>query len=91
MQRGILYLTQEEVADIVHKLPMDRYAQTPLVNKLMAAVQTQGVIDIEVSEDELEIILDEMGIPDPATDTESLKSMRTKVNDLLTKFREIHY
>jgi hypothetical protein len=94
MQRGILSLTKSEIVDVANILPLEKYLQTPLYNKIITAVQIDesvSSIDIEISEEELEIILDEMGIPNIETDTEAIKSARTKINQLLVKFRETQY
>lgn len=95
MQRGILLLTKEEVADIIQKLPMEKYADSPLSNKLISAVNydvpPQQEIDIELSEEELEIIMDEMGVPNSEIDTEFTRSAMKKIHSLLMKFRETQF
>lgn len=90
MQRGVITLTKPEVKEIVDRVDLDRFQTTPLTNKLSAALKAEGDglnIDIEVSEEELEFILDEIVIPHE-NDTEATNSLRAKIHNMLDKFRE---
>lgn len=93
MQRGILSLNHTEVDLIIESMPMDRYAQSPLVNKLLAAAQNTDLaeVNLEISEDELEVILDEIGISPTGNSDLTLKTLRKKISDLMGRFREDHY
>lgn len=90
MKRGIIELTKEEVLNIVDQLPLDVYAGKPLANKLHASISSGiDVQTLEVSEDELELILDEIAIPSP-DESAHLKSARKKMQNLLRDFREVN-
>lgn len=91
MKRGILELTLYEFAELVERINPEHYVGTPLGNKIFAAGQVEDDVEtirIQVSEDELEALLDDGGVPGP-DDSDDAKSMRKKINDTLTKFRAI--
>lgn len=87
MQRGILALTREELLEVFKYFDVESYKGHPLEVKLSAANKSSDVeITIELSEDEVEAILDSVAIPTPQ-DNEHTTSLRTKSQDLVTKFR----
>jgi hypothetical protein len=91
MKRGILELTINEFAALIERIEVERYKDIPLGSKIYAAYQeaTEGTaIRLQVSEQELEMILDDAGIPGKG-DSGDLQSMREKITDMLVKFREI--
>ncbi len=61
MHRGILELTEEEFNELFKVFHWDMYGDTPLASKLQYAKGSKDEKkDISVSEEELEIILDDI-------------------------------
>ena len=90
MQRGVITFTKHEVVEIINRVDLKRYNKSPIENKLRAAFGKSASVEVpvEVSEDELEFILDELVIPDPVKDNEHTKSLRKKINYMLKEFRQ---
>ena len=65
MQRGVISLDKLEIQSFISKVDIQKYAGSPLFEKLNAAMQSiENPLNVEVSADEVEIILDEIAIPD---------------------------
>lgn len=88
MQRGILQVTQSEVTEIFKYFDLTPYKDYPLEIKLVAAKASQDeLISIELSENEVEAILDSVAIPEESH-SEATVSLRNKSRELITKFRD---
>jgi len=87
MQRGILVLSKEELNQLLTVLDISVFSGTQLFEKLNSA---SGSIESEVrillSEDELESMMDEMGMP--FSDNQVLNSALEKINALMGSFRD---
>ena len=87
MQRGILALSKEELDQLLTVLDISVFSGTQLFEKLNSA---SGSIESEVrillSEDELESMMDEMGMP--FSDNQVLNSALEKINALMGSFRD---
>jgi len=88
MQRGILQLTKEEVIALNNAFHWDINGSTILASKLQYAMENlQDTHSIEVSEDDLELLLDDIM---PVDDTNPvLKNAMEKVANLLRQFRSL--
>jgi uncharacterized protein (DUF1778 family) len=86
MQRGVLTLNKEEFNQLISKLDINRFANTLLYEKLNSALENiTDNIQIFLSEDEIEMILDEVGLP--FSDDPVLNNALQKIRVLMTKFR----
>ncbi len=86
MQRGVLTLSKEEFLEMINALNLERFMGTHLYEKLNGAKEGTGEsIQILLSEDEIEKILDEIG--SPITDSLKLNSALEKMKELFTTFR----
>lgn len=63
MNRGIIKLTKVEFDELMRNFDIKKYASTPLYSKFSSVYKLGDVIEVEIllSSDELEIILDEIG------------------------------
>ena len=88
MQRGILQLTKDEVIALNNAFHWDINGSTILASKLQYAMENlQDTHSIEVSEDDLELLLDDIM---PVDDTNPvLKNAMEKVANLLRQFRSL--
>jgi len=88
MQRGILQLTKEEVIAIKNAFHWDINGSTILASKLQYAMENlQDIHSIEVSEDDLELLLDDIM---PVDETNPiLKNVMEKVAELLRRLRNV--
>ncbi len=86
MQRGVLTLNREEFNQLFSKLDINRFINTPIYEKLnIASEDISDNIQIFLSEDEVEMILDEVGLP--FSDDPVLNNALQKIRALMTKFR----
>lgn len=88
MKRGILKINKLEGAEALNSMPQNR-ENTPLYQKFKAVQNgSSDFVDVQVSEEELEILLDDIGIP---VDGEPLEkqSLRTKVQSFLSELRSV--
>ena len=86
MQRGVLNLSKEEYAHLFHMLDIEEFVGTQLYEKLNSALQsTQEEIKILLSEDEIEKILDQIGLT--TSDNPVHNSVMEKINTFMTSFR----
>ncbi len=88
MKRGVLLVNIHEAEEILKKFPDGRLSGTPLEAKLSSVVNLgENESPVELSEEELEIMLDEIAIPDP-NDSQSIINLRKKLQKQLIQFRE---
>lgn len=86
MQRGVLTLSKEEFNQLLSIIDINRFNQTPLYNKLISAGNTnEKEVKISISEDEIEMILDEVG--PPIYENLVLNNALKKISALLISFR----
>ena len=92
MKRGVFTLTRPEFDDLFRSVEWQKLENSTVYNKAHsvepAAQGDLSEVRLELSENELEILLDEVGLPDPEKDTEELKSVRLKISQKLIEFRE---
>lgn len=89
MQRGIVVLTKAELQAIINEIDLSRYEGTPFRAKVEAGLLTQDSvsnISLEVSEEEVEIMLDAIVIPTPGEDP-TVTSARSKLQQRIASFR----
>lgn len=84
MNRGILKITNEEASELLKNLNLANYLETPLGNKLGSMDLNNTEIEILLSNDEIEKMLDEIGMPDPVINP-TLYSAVNKMNQLILK------
>ena len=86
MQRGILVLSKEELDQLFTVLDISVFSGTQLFEKLNSASGSmESEVRILLSEDELESMMDEMGMP--FSDNQILNSALEKINALMASFR----
>jgi hypothetical protein len=89
MQRGVLKLTNEETRELLSNLNLENYKGKPLFNKLSCLLEDPNStkeFQVLLSEDEMEIIADEIGFV-PQESNPLLYSAIQKVNQLITSVR----
>lgn len=86
MKRGVLQITIDEASAAVETVPATQQSQ-PLYHKLVSARQQSGdVVQVQLSEEEAEVILDNVGVPMEG-ERESKQTLRNKVQAFLMKLR----
>jgi len=86
MLRGVITLTSEEAEEALKTLP-ESQKQRPIYYKITAGLEpAPSEVRLQVSEDELEMLMDNLGIPIP-TETEAKKSLRIKLQNFLVKLK----
>lgn len=86
-------MSKDEINEVFKRVEMETFNSETLKNKMTAAFESDSdQISIELSEDELEFILDEIIIPAPQFDTEHTDTLRSKIQSMLNGFRasEMH-
>lgn len=95
MQRGILTVTKQELLEIVQHIDLNRYEGSPFKAKIEAGLNTNVMeggmdnaneISLEVSEEEVEIMLDAIVIPEQGESVE-IKNARNKLQQKIVSFR----
>lgn len=87
MQRGSLILSKEEFNQLLTILDITMFEGTQLFEKLNSASgSTENEIKILLSEDEVERVIDEIGMP--FSDNQILNSCLEKINLLMESFRK---
>lgn len=86
MKRGIVNVTVEEIKALSEIIDFAKYQGTPLFEKIMSVLQSAGVTPIELSEDEIENMLDEIVLPINGEKNE-ITSLRSKFTQKLLEFR----
>ncbi len=88
MLRGVITITKEEsdeALDWVHKY----LADTPLESKLIAATgHNQDEIELQLSEQEVEQLLDNMDAPSPE-DSAAKKNLRKALQTFMVKLKGV--
>lgn len=88
MKRGVISINIHEAKEMLDKFPDGRLTGSPLEAKLTSVVNIgANESPVELSEEELEIMLDEIAIPDPS-DSQSMINLRKKLQKQLIRFRE---
>lgn len=86
MKRGIIVFSKDELNELIKHFNMDACDNAQLKVKLKAAYETiQDENSILISDDELEIILDDIGIVDE--NNTLLKSVTEKISKTLIALR----
>lgn len=87
MKRGVLEITREELTALTARFDLQKFAGTTVANKVNAAVVDSAVpVKLEISEEELEILMDEITMPMPSDSMETI-SLRKKMIDMMARFR----
>ena len=88
MQRGVLQLTKEEFEELVRVFHWDTNGNSILASKLQYASENkeEAVKNISVSEEDLELILDDIMPVNPSNIL--LKSVFDKISEQLREIRE---
>lgn len=87
MQRGMLIISKEELNQLLTVLDIYVFTGTQLFEKLNSASgSTDTEVRILLSEDELESIIDEIGMP--FSENQILNSALEKINALMSSFRD---
>ena len=87
MNRGIVKLTKAEFDELMRNFDINKYATTPLYSKFNSVYSLGDVVVVEVllSSEELETILDDIGFVDVNTNP-VLNSVFLKLSDRLRDF-----
>lgn len=88
MQRGMLTFTQEELQFVTHQLAETSQDVTLLKPKLADAAESNGQVDLLLSEEEAETLLDTLPTPAEA-ETAIVKKLRTKFQTFLAEARNL--
>ena len=87
MKRGVIQLTKAEAYEVL-KLFLQSQQQSSLYTRLESAQNSDSdIIDLHVSEEELEVLLDNVGIPESDEPIER-GNLRKKVREYLNTLRE---
>lgn len=87
MLRGVIQFTKEELFEIKKSFNSEVHSQSAIGTKLKFVLDTdKKVYDIEVSEDDLEILLDDIMPVSPSNVV--LSVAMEKVGNLLRQFRD---
>jgi hypothetical protein len=87
MQRGVLTISRAEAQELLNSIDLTRHTDKPLYSKLTSIKNTeQEEYQILLSEDELEIIMDEIGFVESSINP-ILCSAMAKISSLMTSFR----
>lgn len=83
-----MVLSQEEIAEAI-AMVKDQYSDTPLYHKLTSSAQTSvSKASVQVSNEELEILLDNLGVPAEG-DSDAKRNLRLNVQKFLAKLRHV--
>lgn len=93
MQRGIFKISKISLISLINSMNFntEKLKDTPLKNKidsLKSLLENSDLVsfDIELSEEEIEIILDEIGIPE-SNEGEGIKQLRLEIMNMYSKLR----
>lgn len=87
MKRGILTISIREFISLIDEIDIKKYSGTTIGNKLGSAGDLEEIgkeVRLQFSEDELETLLDDIGL---TQGKEDLTSARNKISKMLLKFR----
>lgn len=88
MKRGIIEVSHAEVDELLKRVPPSVYEGSPLESKLNAVMISDiDPVTLEISAEELEVVLDEIAMPDPENDSEDIVSIRKKIQQKLLEFQ----
>jgi hypothetical protein len=87
MNRGVLKLINTEAEELLKNFNTTNFQGTPLANKLGSINLNKPEIEILLSEDEAESIVDQIGMVDPSSNP-NLSSAINKVMELIGSFHE---
>jgi hypothetical protein len=87
MNRGILTITKQEYDELMKNFDVKKYSNSPLFSKLTSVTQLGEITEVEIllSSDELEIILDDIGFVDVNVNP-LLNSVINKISQKLNSF-----
>jgi hypothetical protein len=89
MKRGVLEITKPEFTALTARFDPRKFMGTTVANKVVAAMNSaQEPVRLELSEEELEVIMDELAVPSSSDSLETV-SVRKKMTDLMAKFRSV--
>lgn len=86
MKRGVIILTSEELKSALGTFQRDNYESQLFLKMSSAFDQNQAENKVEVSEEELEFLMDNIGAPTPE-EPRPLKSLRVRLQQFLYKLR----
>ena len=88
MLRGVMTLSKEEIVEAIAVIKA-QYSDAPLYHKLDSSTQaSESEVGVQVSNEELEILLDNIGVPSE-NESEAMRSLRVKVQEFLAKLRHV--
>jgi len=90
MHRGMLYLTNEETRALLNNIDLNKHQGSSFFNKLSSLFENLDHMEnckVLLSEDEVEIILDEVGFVDEKVNPQLAYAIK-KVMELMSSFRE---
>jgi hypothetical protein len=90
MKRGVLEITREEFNALIKRFDVRKFVGTTVANKVVAAMSGDPLVNVrlELSEEELEVLMDEVALPDSSDSAETI-SLRQKLTDMITRFRSV--
>ncbi len=87
MNRGVLVLSRDELLELLKVYDISVNPKIPLSVKLKASLESMNdVNNLSVSAEELEVLLDEIGIV--GDDKPLLKNVASKINAMILQWRE---
>lgn len=86
MKRGVIQVTKEEIQEFTKLVDIKKYSSTPLEEKLKSVLTNSEGHSLELSEEEIELMLDEIVIPVDGEPKE-ITSLRGKFGEKLMEFR----
>lgn len=87
MNRGVLVLSRDELLELLKVYDISLNPEIPLSVKLNASLESMNdVNNLSVSVEELEVLLDEIGIV--GDDKPLLKNVASKINAMILQWRE---
>jgi hypothetical protein len=87
MKRGLLRLTRDQLHELALATEIKKYKKSTVYAKLLSAwLSKQPVVEIFLSENEVDWLNDSIGMPN-VQETEGLQGARNAVNNLLLQFK----
>jgi hypothetical protein len=92
MKRGIIEITKSELNELVNQFPMELIKHSQLEVKIISAIESSkqyldtDPIRLQISEEELETLLDEIGVVSE-DDSEAMKSLRKTMQSRIQEMR----
>jgi hypothetical protein len=90
VKRGVLEITRSELDALVKRFDLSKFAGTSVESKVSAALSADASLPVklELSEEELEVLMDEVTFPMPEDSLETV-SLRKKMIDMMARFRSV--